>query len=268
MDTNPPLRRLTIAVDAESYSSRNRDGQHKLQSDLLEILRRACENGNLNRLEWDTQKQGDGELAILPPGTVEDRTISDFVNELDKALYHHNKALNDAYRVRLRVAVHQGNISVGDNGFAGKAAVTVCRMRDSDQVRAALANRPDSDLVLVVSESIYSDVIEEGTHALYRWRFDPIVIDEPAKDFRANAWVYVPDSAQPEPSSEPEEGVRPGTTPEPPTHQEAREERGPGDGQSASGRRDAPERAIYGGVRTESGAVVLGDHVDHRTHRS
>lgn len=216
MDTSPPLRRLTVAVDAESYSSRNQEGQLKLQSDLLAILRRACENGDLNRLEWDRQQQGDGELAILPPGTVEDRTISDFVNELDKALYHHNKPLNDAYRVRLRVAVHQGNIRIGENGFAGKAAVTVCRMRDNDQVRQALADHPASNLVLVVSESIYSDVIEEGTHALYRWHFDSIALDEPAKGFHANAWLHVPEpAAQPESSSEPEEGFARGTREEP-----------------------------------------------------
>ncbi|WP_156184888.1 hypothetical protein [Allosalinactinospora lopnorensis] len=260
METSPPLRRLTIAVDAESYSSRNQHGQLQLQRDLLAILHQACENGDLNRLEWDRQQQGDGELAILPPGTVEDRTISDFVGELDKALYHHNKMLNHEYRVRLRVAVHQGNIRIGDNGFVGKAVVAVCRMRDNDQVRRVLAGHPKSDLVLVVSESIYSDVIEEGTHALYRWRFDPIVIDEPAKDFRANAWIYVPDSA-----SQPESFLDPDAVPadESGGSERGRSQDGPPGGRDRQG---APV-TVHGDVTAKGGDVAFGNQYgDKRTY--
>jgi hypothetical protein len=186
-----PLRRLVLTVDAEHYSSRTHDGQRAAQTGLVEVLDAADRHSTLRRPEWHQQRQGDSELAVLPPGTIESEAISDFISGLATALHHHNLSLNGDYRLRLRVAIDQGNIALGDAGFVGNAVISACRMRDSELLRRMLADHPRADFVVAVSDSIFTDVVAHGDHELYRWRFSPH--DIRVKEHHARAWVCVPE---------------------------------------------------------------------------
>ncbi|MFC9936547.1 hypothetical protein [Nocardiopsis alba] len=186
-----PLRRLVVTFDAERYSHRDHDGQRDVQTGITEVMRAADPEQRLRSLEWDRQPQGDAILAVLPPGTVEAEAISDFIGGLYSALHHHNRSRNEAYRLRLRVSFDQGNIAVGDNGFVGNAVVAACRVRDSDLLRDALAHNPEADLVVAVSDSVYTDVVAHGEHELYRWEFTRRTAE--AKNFSAPVWLHVPE---------------------------------------------------------------------------
>ncbi|MGI5118587.1 hypothetical protein ACQEU5_03450 [Marinactinospora thermotolerans] len=192
----PAIRRMCLAVDAESYGDRGRRAQHDVQQWLVRIMDLVCKNADLDRSCWDVQPQGDGELALLQPGIEEARVIAYFTHELAMALYHHNAGLRDDARLRLRVAFDQGNVALGPNGYTGAAVVSVCRLRDSLPARRALRDHPDVDFALVVSDSIYTDVVYEGDYDLYERDFTPVDIDEPEKRFRARAWIHVPTTRQ------------------------------------------------------------------------
>lgn len=188
----PAIRRMCLAVDAEAYSDRTRRAQHEVQQWLTRIMDLVCDTADLDRSCWDVQPQGDGELALLQPGIEEARVIAYFTHELAMALYHHNAALKEEARLRLRVAFDQGNVALGANGYTGGAVVSVCRLRDSAAARQALRDNPEVDFVLVVSDSIYTDVVEQGDYDLYRREFTPVEITEPEKRFGTRAWVHVP----------------------------------------------------------------------------
>ena len=55
----------------ESYSKRNNVLQHRAQVAFRRIMDDATTEVGLNRVDWLIQQGGDGELAILPPGTSE-----------------------------------------------------------------------------------------------------------------------------------------------------------------------------------------------------
>jgi hypothetical protein len=191
MIVNKPLRRLVVTADVEKYSSRTRHGQEAVQSGLMSVLESSDRHATLRRLEWERQPQGDAEVALLPPGIVEGEAISDFMGGLATALHHHNRSLNSEYRLRLRVAIDQGNISIGDAGFVGNAVISACRMRDSDLLRRLLADHPNADFVVAVSDAIYTDVVDHRDHEFYRWRFTPHEIR--VKEYSARVWVCVPE---------------------------------------------------------------------------
>ncbi|MDT0331727.1 hypothetical protein [Nocardiopsis lambiniae] len=195
MIANKPLRRLVVTADVEKYSSRTRHGQEAVQRGLMSVLESSDRHATLRRLEWERQPQGDAEVALLPPGIVEGEAISDFMSGLATALHHHNRSLNSEYRLRLRVAIDQGNISIGEAGFVGNAVISACRMRDSDLLRRLLTDHPNADFVIAVSDAIYTDVVDHRDHEFYRWRFTPHEIR--VKEFSARVWVCVP-----EPSSD------------------------------------------------------------------
>jgi len=191
-ESTPATRRLLIAVDAERYSAQNDPGQLKFQKDLVEVLKDACGNAGLDRMYWQTQATGDGELALLPPGVDETRVIDDFVRELDVSLYQRNRGYMQGAKLRLRVAIHQGITHLGENGFAGGAVVKACRLLDAPPLKAALKQHPDVDLVLIVSDQIYEDVIAPNFRSLRAESFREVRVTIPEKGFTADAWIHVP----------------------------------------------------------------------------
>lgn len=146
----------------------------------------------LDRVDWLIQQGGDGELAILPPGTIERTVAARLAPVADRLLREHNQGLAPEARVRLRLAVHQGLVHLdGANGFPGDAVVHVCRLVDSPQLKQKLRAFPGASAALIVSDSLYREVIEH-----YRDprpdQFAEVRAEIPEKGFTATAWIYVP----------------------------------------------------------------------------
>lgn len=189
---SPRIRRLCISVDVERYSRWGLADQSAAQNGLDAVLDEACATAGLERATWSRQDAGDGELAVLPPGIDEQRTINAFVRELRGSLYRYNRRLNDDARLRVRVAMHVGMTQVAGLGFAGPAPVVAARLRDAAAVRRAMAEHPDADFVLVISQPLYEDHVGNDHPDLSADMFTRIRVDDPAKDFVADAWVHVP----------------------------------------------------------------------------
>ncbi|WP_089154638.1 hypothetical protein [Micromonospora sp. NBS 11-29] len=181
-------RRLCVAADTESYSSRDVRGQLDVQRRFVEVLETATRNAGLDRNLWTTQPQGDGELALLPLGLDEPRAVADLLRELAVALRHLNRGLVPQARLRLRVAVHTGMVYPGRNGFAGSAVVQVCRLRDSDDLRRTLREAASADLGAALSEPIYEE-LRQFPSGLALDRFVRVSLDIPEKGFRAVTWL-------------------------------------------------------------------------------
>lgn len=150
--------RYLAAVDIEGFSSRNALDQVQMQDDLGQVLDTAATSVGLDRTLWQVQERGDGELAVLPPDTDGPRLIADYPRELADALSEVNSERRS--RLRIRVAMHHGILVQGRFGPVGQGPIVVSRLLDSDELRSYLANRPELDLVLIVSACLYSDVIE------------------------------------------------------------------------------------------------------------
>ncbi|MFC4590366.1 hypothetical protein [Sphaerisporangium corydalis] len=209
-DLSGEVRRLCIALDVDKYDTRSGAEQREIQRRLAEVIAEAGREAGLDRLyaaEHGTpvqegtatvmfrQEQRDGLLLLLPSGVSEARVIAGFVGELRVALRKHNRHLgaDAAERLRLRVAFHQGPTWVGDGGFAGRAVTMVCRLRDSDELGAALARDPGADLAVIVSAQLFEDVIEHEYRDLRKHMFHHVRVR--SSDVATDAWISVPDSA-------------------------------------------------------------------------
>jgi hypothetical protein len=202
------VRRLCIAIDLEHYSQRRDSGQVKAQSAMSELLREAGQRGALERAQWDIQQQGDGELALLPPGIDESDVITSLMHHVTSGLHRYNRDASPDARLRMRIAVHEGLTYIAESGFAGDAVNTVCRLRDAREARNALRNTKN-DVVLIVSERIFRDVIcGDDSYELPAASFTETEIVMADKGFRAQAFIYAgraADSlaADAEPAAEP-----------------------------------------------------------------
>jgi hypothetical protein len=187
-----PKRCVLVAVDIERYSPRDNLRQYQAQQLFRNIMAEAVASVGLERERWITQQSGDGELAILPADTSELTVVADFVPALDRILREHNRSLLPEAKVRLRVAVHQGLVHLhGANGFPGEAVVEVCRLLDADPLRRALTEFPQAAVALIVSRSIYEDVVLHRYRGLRPERFAQVHVT--VKQLSAKAWIFVPD---------------------------------------------------------------------------
>lgn len=183
-------RRMCLAFDLERYSAGSDADQIEKQRAMMGMVGEACERGALERAHWLKQEQGDGELAVLPPGIDEAHVITALWREFREGLHRYNRHANAGARLRMRVAVHEGMTYIGENGFAGTAINTVCRLRDCHEAKDALRGT-DGDLVLIASDRIYQDVIC-GYDALDLppSAFVETAVSMPDKGFQATAYVF------------------------------------------------------------------------------
>lgn len=198
------VRRMCVAFDLEHYSRRTDVGQIEAQRAMSKLVREAGERGGLGRAQWLTQDRGDGELALLPPGIDEAHVVTALWRELREGLHRYNRHANAAARLRMRVAVHEGQTYIADSGFAGDAINTVCRLCDCTAAKDALSGT-EGDLVLIVSDRIFFDVIRGyDAHDLPASAFTEVKIHMPDKGFSARAFTFTGGGAP---------GVAPGDPP-------------------------------------------------------
>lgn len=176
----------------ERYSPRDNLRQYLAQQLFRDVMAEAVAGIGLERQNWTTQQNGDGELAILPADTSELTVVADFVPALDRILREYNRSLLPEAKVRLRVAIHQGLVHLtGANGFPGDAVVEVCRLLDADPLRQALKAFPHASVALIVSHSIFHDVVRHAYRGLRPERFAQVRVA--VKELVLDAWISVPD---------------------------------------------------------------------------
>lgn len=182
-------RALLMACDITGYGSGDDQLQAAMQKALVTVLDEAAGRAGLARSEWDRESTGDGELALLPTTESEPRVVDDFVRELAAALARHNRHLADRARMRLRVAIHYGVVYPASNGYAGQGVVVVSRLLDSKPLREAM-RRSDTELALIISNVIYSDIVLNGHTSLRPQDFRRVAVR--IKEFSDDAWLWLP----------------------------------------------------------------------------
>ncbi|GAA1285385.1 hypothetical protein Psi02_32100 [Planotetraspora silvatica] len=184
--------RLCVATDIEKYSRFTDVAALRAQERLVAVLTAARRRAGIDETSVDLQEQGDGQFAVLPPGIEEAKVIPDLVRALRMELHDVNADLNADAVLRLRVAMCRGNIRRGANGYVGTTAIAVHRMLDAPTVRAALQDEKAAMLVLAVSDSVFMDVIAQGSGDLDPADFQPVTAKLPEKGFEETAWILVP----------------------------------------------------------------------------
>jgi class 3 adenylate cyclase len=196
--TLDPVPRSLVAVDIEGYSRRDNLGHLELR----EALRRVCDEafGEIG-VHGDTrQDQGDAFLILVEPDVAKSRLVADLVRELAQALRLFNRSRLPDARMRLRVALHSGDVHLDGTGYGGEAVIAVMRLIEADALREALKTAPD-DLVVIVSERLHDEVVAQRYRGIDPADYREVRVSR--KEFSQPAWIRVPGtpSAPAEPAS-------------------------------------------------------------------
>lgn len=252
--TLDPVPRSLVAVDIEGYSRRDNFGHLELR----EALRRVCDEAfcRIGVSPDARQDQGDAFLILIQPETTKARLVDDLVRELVIALRLFNQNRLPHARMRLRVALHSGEVHLDGTGFGGESVIAVMRLIEADALRDALKAAPD-DLAVVVSEQLHRDVVLQRYRGIEPGEYREVLVSR--KEFSQHAWIRVP-------------GLPRGSTSaygKPPAEPGQHRSTPPPDSDSPGDVTESPPAAVsrsvyFGGTTTFSGPASFGGHAAGR----
>ncbi|XVS64197.1 hypothetical protein ACQPYE_39140 [Actinosynnema sp. CA-299493] len=183
-------RSLLVCCDLRSYGSADDLLQRELQELLVRSLDRAGEAAGLDRSTWRRQAKGDEEWAVLPATASEGDVVDRYVRALDAELSATNRYRVPEAKLRMRMAIHFGTTVEGANGYPGQDAVLVSRLLNSEPAHAALEQSPGSDLVVVLSDTLFTSLVAARYTTLRPEDFRRV--DVRVKTFRGHGWMWLP----------------------------------------------------------------------------
>lgn len=184
--------RLCVAADIEGYSRFLDPEAARAQERFVELLRAARAHAGIDESDVLIQQSGDGQYAMLPACIDETVVIPRLLEGFALALRAANRDLGDRDRLRIRVALDRGIVKPSVNGYVGRSTITVHRLLDSQPLRDALAERARFDHALIVSETLYQEVVRHGHGGLEPTEFTETLVHLPRKNFSERAWLHLP----------------------------------------------------------------------------
>jgi hypothetical protein len=188
----PAFHRAIMVVDVERFGdpARTNLDQLAIRGGLYDALRQAF---SLSRIDWgrcNTEDRGDGALILIPPDVPKSLLVTTIPGALVAAVGRHNEESTTRGRMRLRLALHAGEVHQDAHGVAGAAINHAFRLIEAPALKSALDTSPGV-LAVIVSG----------------WFFDEVVRHHPAaapdayqrvqvavKETETVAFVWVPDA--------------------------------------------------------------------------
>lgn len=191
------LHRTIIVVDVARFtaSTRKVHDQVAIHGGLETLLRDAFDHAGIGWDACDVEDRGDGKLILVPPGVPKIRLVDELWGRLLTGLRRHNATYADASTMQLRVAVHAGEVRLGENGKVSRALNDAFRIVEAPEAKTALADS-GAMLALIASDLFYHDVIEPDPAAVPD-AFRQISVD--VKQFTGIAWLRLPATLTPTP---------------------------------------------------------------------
>jgi class 3 adenylate cyclase len=154
-----------LVVDMTGYGKLNNRGQLQARAILDKSMNAAIRTIGLAQAGLAINHRGDGVLVVVPPTISKADLLEPLLPRLARTIHAAN-ADPAVDRIRLRVAVHAGELIQDATGWFGTDLNLACRLVDAEAAYARLRASSESDVVLIVSDVIYQGVIRHGYHGL------------------------------------------------------------------------------------------------------
>ncbi len=182
---------LLFAVGVAGFTWRDRDDEVQLiiRDALYRLLIAAFQTCGI---AWDNchhEDRGDGVLVVIPLHLPTVVVVDPLLPRLRAGVRRHNRFSSDIAQVRLRVAVHVGEVHRDQHGVAGVAVNHLFRLLDAPAAKEALTES-GSELALIVSDYVYDSVLRHVGERIDLSAYRPV--DVALRETRARAWVQAP----------------------------------------------------------------------------
>ncbi|MFD7718431.1 hypothetical protein [Streptomyces sp. NPDC059814] len=183
---------LVISVDARRSGEYDDIEKTRMRARIYRVLETAFTHTKIARDSLHLEDRGDGVLVSVSGQVPVARLLGLWMVEVHEKLRDENRALR--VPLGLRVGMHVGPVRHDDRGIAGRAVDLACRLADSAVARQLL-DAEQADLVLVVSRSLYEDVVSGGGKFIEPARYSAARLK--LKEGDVTAWFHLPGRSAP-----------------------------------------------------------------------
>jgi tetratricopeptide (TPR) repeat protein len=158
-----PVHRTIIVVDVQGFGDQRRTNRHQVavRDGLYLALEQAFREAAVAWDDCHPEDRGDGVLFLAPADVSKFSFVDVLPEALAEALHAHNDAHCTEEQIKLRMALHAGEVVYDDHGVTGAAINLAFRLVDAGQLKDALADSPGV-LALIASSWFYHEVIRNG----------------------------------------------------------------------------------------------------------
>ncbi|MFF8989828.1 hypothetical protein ACF09H_07720 [Streptomyces sp. NPDC014983] len=209
--------RAVLAVDVERSAGRGDRALFEIRARLTEMVEEAFAASGVDWAACLRHDLGDGLRVTAPAGTRKAALVHPLVPELVLRLRTYNRGASPLTRIRVRIALHAGDVRVSPDGeVAGSPLEVLARLLDAPPARAALAGAPETvPASLLLSGHFYDETVRHGHLGLFPEDFRKVGFT--VKEHTADAWLQLPGWQLPpeparadEPRTGPESGPKTG----------------------------------------------------------
>ncbi len=158
-----PVHRSIVVVDVEGFGDERRTNWHQIavRDGLYRAVQEAFDHAGIPWADCDHEDRGDGVFVLVPPDVPKELLIESLPPALVTTLDRHNSTHQALEQIRLRMALHAGEISYDEHGTTAAAVNLAFRLSDADALRAALAASPGA-LAVIVSSWFFQEVVRHN----------------------------------------------------------------------------------------------------------
>ena len=147
----PATHRTILVVDVEKFGDHSRTDAQRvtIHGGLYDLLHEAFQAAGIS---WDScycEDRGDGVMVLAPPDIPKVLFSDHLPYQMASALHRYNLAHRAEERIRLRMALHAGEVTIDGNGVVSSAVNMAFRLLDAAPLKASAAEllrrcpRPD-----------------------------------------------------------------------------------------------------------------------------
>jgi hypothetical protein len=192
-DRRLAVHRAIVVVDVEGFGDQRRTNPHQVavRDGLYRAMQDAFGHAGIPWDNCDHEDRGDGVFVLVPAEVPKALLAESLPPALVTALRAHNDRHPEPERIRLRMALHAGEVHYDQHGVTAVAVNLAFRLLDADPPKAALASS-SGVLAVIVSSWFFEEVVRHsGAAPGYR------PAEVAVKETTTTGWICLPDQLAP-----------------------------------------------------------------------
>jgi hypothetical protein len=184
------VHRTIVAVDVEGFGNRHRTNriQVAVREGLYRAMQEAFRRTGIPWIARDHEDRGDGMFILVGSEVPKSLFVESLPSALAAALHMHNSAHPDLEKIRLRMALHAGEVNYDEHGVTGASINLTFRLLESAPVKEALAGSPGV-LAVITSPWFFEEVVQHSTADASAYHPVPVAV----KETTTTGWICLPD---------------------------------------------------------------------------
>jgi hypothetical protein len=151
-------------------------------------MQEAFRQAGIPWADRDQEDRGDGMFILVGPEVPKSLFVESLPSALVAALRDHNDVHPDPERIRLRMALHAGEVHYDDHGVTSASINLAFRLLDAGLVKQALAGS-SGVLAVITSSWFFEEVVRHSVADVATYLSVPVTV----KETSATGWICLPD---------------------------------------------------------------------------